>query len=363
MRSFGSISVSERLGDNSKLSKLSKILDWSLLKDKLSTLDNRVNNASKGGRPPYDNLSMFKLLLLGQWHSLSDPELEYALRIRLDFLSFCDFDITDNVPDETTICRYRNKLIDLGILEELLSDINSQLERQNLKVRKAEMAIVDATIIESAARPKNPVLDEISQDRQESLLSSPSDNVDNNNSSSNSTHEETILTSDKDAKWLKKGKKCYFGYKSFAATDEEGYVVQTHTTPANESEVNKLEVILSKGINAKRLSGDKAYDSKHNRSLLKAKKIKSAIMYKAKKNKPLTHWQKKYNKLVSKKRFRVEQSFGTLKRLFNFSRASYFNQQKAHAQFVLKSICLNLLKAINKVKLIPPKLLTRVSYV
>ncbi|WP_420891993.1 transposase, partial [Neisseria weaveri] len=32
-----------------------------------------------GGRPAYPLLSMFKAILLGQWHSLSDPELEYSL--------------------------------------------------------------------------------------------------------------------------------------------------------------------------------------------------------------------------------------------------------------------------------------------
>ena len=63
---------------------------------------------------------------------------------------------------------------------------------------------------------------------------------------------------------------------------------------------------------------------------------------------------------VSKDRFRVEQSFGTLKRRFNFSRASYRTTIKVQAQFTLKAMCLNLLKAVNKVVLIssPPQLIT-----
>ncbi|WP_236870681.1 transposase, partial [Candidatus Bandiella numerosa] len=42
--------------------------------------------------------------------------------------------------------------------------------------------------------------------------------------------------------------------------------------------------------------------------------IKNGLMEKAKKNKPLTHWQKLFNRLISKSRYKVEQGFGTLKR-------------------------------------------------
>ena len=52
---------------------------------------------------------MFKAVLLGQWYSLSDPELEEALTVRLDFMMFTDLE--SNVPDETTLCRFRNLLI------------------------------------------------------------------------------------------------------------------------------------------------------------------------------------------------------------------------------------------------------------
>jgi IS5 family transposase len=78
-------------------------------------------------------------------------------------------------------------------------------------------------------------------------------------------------------------------------------------------------------------------------------------MYKATKYKPLSNWQKKFNKSISKYRFRVEQSFGTLKRKFNFFRSSYFTTRKTQSQFTLKAICLNLLKAVNKVGSILPK--------
>lgn len=338
MVSFASLAVKERLGGNSKLSKLSQIIDWPRFDKYLSKVRKSEVSRSAGGRKHYDNLAMFKLILLGQWNSMSDPELEYAIRIRLDFISFCGFDITRDVPDETTICRFRNKLIEKNLLEKLLNEVNNQLVELGLKVEKTNLAILDATIIESNSRTKNKVLEEeIPEDRKED--------------ESNSNEFKEIKSSDPDATWLKKGSKSYFGYKSFATTDEEGFIDKTMTVPANESEINKLEDMI---IKADEFAGDKGYDSKGNRKALRARGIKTRIMYKKQKNKPMTIWQKRFNKAVSSKRFRVEQTFGTLKRRFKFIKASYRTTAKVQAQFTMKAICLNLLKAVNKVTLIPP---------
>ena len=197
---------------------------------------------------------------------------------------------------------------------------------------------MDATIIESNSRPKNKILEEdIPKDRKED--------------ESNANEFKEIKSSDPDATWLKKGSKSYFGYKSFATTDEEGFIDKTKTVPANESEINKLEDMI---VQADEFAGDKGYDSKGNREALRKKGIKTRIMYKKQKNKPMTIWQKRFNKAVSSKRFRVEQTFGTLKRRFRFTKASYRTTIKVQAQFTMKAICLNLLKAVNKVTLIPP---------
>ena len=57
------------------------------------------------GPQGYPPLSLFKALILQAWHSLSDPGLEEALRVRLDFMTFTGFDM--DIPDETTFCRFR----------------------------------------------------------------------------------------------------------------------------------------------------------------------------------------------------------------------------------------------------------------
>lgn len=53
-------------------------------------------------------MKMFKVVLLGQWHNLSDNDLEQALRVRLDFMVFCGFTLNGDVPDSTTIQDFRS---------------------------------------------------------------------------------------------------------------------------------------------------------------------------------------------------------------------------------------------------------------
>lgn len=76
-------------------------------------------------------------------------------------------------------------------------------------------------------------------------------------------------------------------------------------------------------------------------------------MRKAARGRPLRQSEKRFNKLISKRRFRVEQCFGTMKRLFNLHRARYFGCARTHAQLAMAAIGQNLLKAANKIILNP----------
>jgi len=89
---------------------------------------------------------MFKAILLGQWHSLSDAKPEEALNVGLDFMKFCEFELHETAPDYSSLNRFRNKLIQRKLDEKLSNEINRQLEILDLKVQKAQAAIIDATI-------------------------------------------------------------------------------------------------------------------------------------------------------------------------------------------------------------------------
>jgi IS5 family transposase len=322
------LGVNKKVKETNKLAILLKLIDWKKCKNYLKNV-HKNDIDPQGGQKAYDNLKMFKTLLLQQWHNLSDEQTEEALCVRIDFMMFTGFELNDDIPDSCTIGRFRNKLIQKNLDKKLFKEINRQLEKLGLKLEKANGAVIDATIIESASRPRKTV--NIEQDREE-----------------NNTKIEVEESKDPDARWLKKGKRCYFGYKGFAIVDTEGFYDKIHTESANEAEIDKLEKVMP-GVKAKRLLGDKGYASAKNRKLLKENKIKDGIMHKAQKNKELTPRQKLINKLISKQRYIVEQGFGTLKRKFKFERASYTTKRKVQAQFTFKAICSNLLKAVNKI--------------
>lgn len=332
--SFFSIGAQARLGKSNHLLKLNELINWGRIVGHLKGLHkNEVN--PKGGPIAYDSLKMFKATLLGQWHNLSDPELEESLRIRVDFMLFTGFDINDALPDETTFCRFRNKLVELNILDTLLVEINRQLEDVGLKVKNCDGAIVDATVIDSSARPRK-LVETIPEDRKE-------DDTDTRNHRVSYSH-------DNDAAWLRKGKKYHYGYKGFIKTDAtEGYIEHAHVTPANISEVGQLERML-KADSDKRLFADKGYASESNRKLLRDKGLKDGIMHRASRGNPLSLWQLMKNKLISKVRYKVERAFGTLKRKFGMNRARYCGLGKVHAELCLKAICFNLNKALRKVQ-------------
>jgi IS5 family transposase len=222
MTSFFLMGAEKQLASH-PLMKMKQLLDWEAIRASLKGIYQREASGA-GGPEPYDPVSMFRLMVLGQWHSLSDGELEKALAVRIDFLVFCGFDLGEALPDATTICRFRNRLAKAKLDQVLLRQINGQLERLGLKVKGTRGAIIDATIIQSAGRPRNTI-----------------------DATTDGAIEDISQSADGEARWVKKGHEAFFGYRGFMAVDtEDGYVEAIRATPANASEVNNLEPLLDR---------------------------------------------------------------------------------------------------------------------
>ena len=152
---------------------------------------------------------------------------------------------------------------------------------------------------------------------------------------------------DKDARWLKKGGKYRFGYKKHHVTDNEGLVLGVLTTKASTNEISNLEEVLDTADLPENipLKADKGYQSKKNTELLKQRKLKNPILKKAYKNKPLTDLEKKFNKLIGETRFKVERTFGGIKRWFSGGIARYRGIKKMHSQNLMEAMCYNLYRS------------------
>ena len=145
--SFVDALAPEVASGSGRLDRLGGLVKWYRFEKVLAAL-----RGGGAGRPPYPPIVMFKVLLLQSLYGLSDAEMEEAVADRLSFRRFAGLAITDTVPDHTTICRFRNLLVERGLLEKLFAELDKQLEKAGVILKRGTM--LDATVIEtSAARP------------------------------------------------------------------------------------------------------------------------------------------------------------------------------------------------------------------
>lgn len=89
---------------------------------------------SQTGRPCFDCMVLFRMELTRVWYGLSDGEVEEQVNDRLSFSRFAGLGMDDEVPDSTTLCRFRNTLVRSGVYDSLLSEVNHQLEAHRVMV-------------------------------------------------------------------------------------------------------------------------------------------------------------------------------------------------------------------------------------
>src|SRR5580704_9589323 len=132
-------------GSNAVLDRLASLVKWYRFEKLLAHL----RDDEGPGRPGYPVLVLYRALLLQSLYGLSDAELEEALGDRLSFRRFVGLSLEDEVPDHTTICRFRNRLIEAGLLDKLFAELDRQLEAAGVILRRGTM--LDATLIETGA--------------------------------------------------------------------------------------------------------------------------------------------------------------------------------------------------------------------
>jgi IS5 family transposase len=103
------------------------------------------SDGSKGGRPPFDPVSMFKALILQAQHNLSDAKMEFMIRDRLSWMRFLGRDLGGPTPDENTIRLFRNKLAETGTLKRVMKAFDWQLHKKGYIPMAGQ--IVDASLV------------------------------------------------------------------------------------------------------------------------------------------------------------------------------------------------------------------------
>ncbi|WP_283091260.1 transposase [Gluconobacter kondonii] len=79
---------------------------------------------SKSGRPPFDPVLMFKILVIQTLNNLSDERTAYLINDRLSFMRFLDLGLSDRVPDATGLARQAVKAVAQGSSCALDTDVH-----------------------------------------------------------------------------------------------------------------------------------------------------------------------------------------------------------------------------------------------
>ena len=133
---FGEEDRYVRLDDKKDpLVKLNAIIPWEMFRPRLRSVwrEPQKERKSNAGRKPWDEIVMFKAIILCALYNLSDEQVEYQMLDRLSFTRFLGLELKDSVPDARTVWLYRNKLARAGVIEELFADFDGHLNRRGYK--------------------------------------------------------------------------------------------------------------------------------------------------------------------------------------------------------------------------------------
>jgi len=152
MKQVGFFDVEERLarlsGLGDQLEAFSRTVDFEAFRPDLEKAL-AYSDGSKGGRPPFDLVLMFKILVILTLNNLSDERTEYLINDRLSFMRFLDLGLLDRVPDAQTVWLFRERLTQAGAIERQFERFDAILRNAGYLPMSGQ--ILDATLV---AAPK-----------------------------------------------------------------------------------------------------------------------------------------------------------------------------------------------------------------
>jgi IS5 family transposase len=281
------------------LAEMDAVIPWSRL---LALIEPHYPKAGNGTQPkPMEQ--MLRIYFMQNWFNLSDPQAEDSLYDIESMRRFAGIELMGHdIPDETTILRFRHLLEQHQLTERIFAEIRSLLEEKRLLLKSGP--IVDATIIAAPPSTKN-----------------------------------AEQARDPEMHQTRKGKDWHFGMKAHIGTDRHGIVHSLSATAANVSDITQMPELLHG--EEREVFGDQAYWSEAHRQAALAK----GIRYRVNRRSPrLTEHQRFINRRRSAARARVEHVFHVVKRLWGFSKVRYRglakNTARLYTAFALANLYL-----------------------
>lgn len=285
------LSKLSKLGDN--LEKLNSVINWEIFR---SIIDRALasDKKSNAGRPPFDHILLFKIIILQKIYNLSDDATEYQINDRLSFMRFLGLNISNAVPDAKTIWKFKNDLKNANVMKELFDLFNNTLEKQHIITH--EGSIVDATFVD-VPRQRNTRKE--NADIKEGKIPEEWLGAEN-------AHK--YAQKDTDASWTKKGTEIHYGYKDLVKADADSKIITDYVvTTASVHDSQEFLTLINESD--KKLYADSAFKSADIDAAL-PESVENLIHEKGYRNHPLNETQKANNNAKSKIRCRIEHIFG-----------------------------------------------------
>jgi IS5 family transposase len=277
-------------------------IDWNSM---IRPIESVVTRSDRG-RKPFPLLLIIKCFILQTIYQLSDPRLEEEIADRRSFQLFLGLNSGDSIPDETTICRYRELFAQHRLDKKLFKSFKKQLQQAGLILEKG--TLVDATLKQAQAKPGSG--------------------------------------KDIDADFTVRGKKTHYGYKGHIGMDAKSKII--HSTEFTKASVHDSDMFdhITHG-KEQFVIADKGYANQQRKRNLRKKGIYCGIMDKGYRNRKLTAKQKKRNRRISSIRNAVERPFAFARRILNYDRCSYYSLGRNRFQFNMVALVYNMRRYIS----------------
>jgi IS5 family transposase len=274
------------------LVRLNERVNWEVFREDLRTIREKERK-SPAGRKPFDEVLMFKIMVLQSLYNLSDDAVEYQVRDRLSFMRFLGLSIGDRVPDAKTIWLFREELGKVSMVKRLFKKFDRYLREQGFKARKGQ--IVDASIvsvpIQRNSREENQ---HVKDDMIPEYWS-----------------EAKRRQKDVHARWSARPKQHKFGYKNHISVDAKHKFIRDYSvTDAAVHDSRVFAELLDEMNTSRDVWADSAYRSEENTTELERRGYREHVQRKGCRHRQLTDWEKQGNRTRSRIRCRVEHIFG-----------------------------------------------------
>jgi len=279
----------------------------------------------KRGRLPMGIEKMLRMYLLQSWFNLSDEGIEDGIYDSYAFRSFMKLNFaSEQVPDATTLLKFRHLLEKHNIGEVFFKAIAGMLERCGYMMRGG--SIMDATLIKAPSSTKN-----------------------------------AEKKRDPEMHQTKKGNEWHFGMKCHIGVDAgSGYVHSLETTAANVHDITMASSLIREDDEV--VYGDAGYLGLEKRDEIKESSRLASIDYRINRRvsnlqklpENFTNWEKQLERRKSSVRSKVEHPFLLIKRFFGYSKTVYKGLAKNTHRLLILFASANLLMCARAGRLLHP---------